>query len=428
MTEDLQLIIMAGGKGTRLNSLTNNIPKPMVTVAGKPVLEHQLNFFCKCGFKNVTVSIGHLGQVIKNYFQDGAAFGLNIKYIEETEPLGTVGALRFSESSPDLLLVVNGDIIFDFDLKRMLDYHKTKNADITLFTHPNSHPQDSAIIETDFNGRVINWLNKEEPRKNIPNRVNAGIHLIRRAVLDFNSVTWQKTKVDLDRDILKPKISTAKIFAYDSPEYVKDMGTPERYFQVEADFKAEIIASKNLNKKQKAIFLDRDGTLNRHIGFLNNAAQMELLDGVGTAVKLINQSSYLALVVSNQPVIARGECTFEEMQNIHNRLEMLLGMEGAYLDGITFCPHHHDKGFTGEVADLKIDCDCRKPKPGMLLKMAEKFNIDLKNSFMIGDSKIDVEAGIAAGCKSIYIGEENISNCYNAKNLLDAVKFILQKS
>ena len=421
----MQLLIMAGGKGTRIQSVNNVVPKPMIEIAGKPVLEHQINFFARYGIKNIFLSVGYLGNVIKNYFQDGSKFGVNISYIEEKEPMGTAGALKLIPAHSESLLLVNGDILFDFDLNRMIEYHKQKKADITLFTHPNQHPYDSSIIDADGNGQIVKWLNKEDPRTDAPNRVNAGIHIINFAALDFNSAVWKNAKVDLDRDILKPNISKKKIFAYDSPEYVKDMGTPERLRQVESDFKAGIVAKKNLQHKQKAIFLDRDGTLNRYAGFINRAEQIELLEGVAAAVKLINQSEYLALVVSNQPVIARGECTFAEMKKINNRLQMLLGLEGAYLDDIIFCPHHPDSGFEGEIKSLKINCECRKPKPGMLFKMAEKYNIDLKNSFMIGDDIRDVEAGIAAGCQSIYLGQNELPNCCNAKNLSDAVNFIL---
>ena len=194
---------------------------------------------------------------------------------------------------------------------------------------------------------------------------------------------------------------------------------------VEENFYSGIITARNLQKPQRAIFLDRDGTINKYLGFITKSEQIELIDGVAEAIKMINQSRYLAIVVTNQPVIARGECTFDEMKKIHNRLEMLLGEKGAYLDDIIFCPHHPNKGFSGEIVELKIDCDCRKPKPGMILKMAEKYNINLSASYMVGDDIRDVEAGISAGCKSIYIGEDTIPNCYKFKNLLEAVKFIL---
>lgn len=210
-----------------------------------------------------------------------------------------------------------------------------------------------------------------------------------------------------------------KCFVMIHPEYVKDMGTPERFYQVERDFINGIIKDKNLRNKQKAIFLDRDGTINHYVGFLRRVNEFELAENSAEAIKKINSSGYLAIVITNQPVIARGETTYEELEEIHNKMETELGKFGAYLDGIYFCPHHPDQGYEGEVPELKINCDCRKPKPGMLLKAAKDFNIDLSKSFMIGDSDIDVQAGINAGCKSIKIVEGG---------LLDAVNKILEEN
>ena len=166
------------------------------------------------------------------------------------------------------------------------------------------------------------------------------------------------------------------------------------------------------------IFLDRDGTINKYVGFLRNIDDFELLPTVAEAIKQINRSGYLAIVVTNQPVIARGEVTFAELNEIHNKMETLLGAEGAYLDGIYFCPHHPDSGFEGEVAELKIRCDCRKPKPGMLLQAAKDFNIDLTRSYMIGDGEHDRGAGEAAGCKTKIIPTDG--------DLLMAVNEILE--
>ena len=138
-------------------------------------------------------------------------------------------------------------------------------------------------------------------------------------------------KVDLDRQLLKPLAGTGKMFCYDSPEYVKDMGTPERYYSVCDDYKAGRVSGKNLKNKQKAIFLDRDGTINKYVGFLRNINQFELIDGVSEAIKKINASGYLAIVVTNQPVIARGEVSFEELEEIHRKMETLLGEKRCLL-------------------------------------------------------------------------------------------------
>lgn len=237
-----------------------------------------------------------------------------------------------------------------------------------------------------------------------------------------------KDKIDLDRDILKPLCGSGKLFAYDSPEYVRDMGTPERLASVCKDFEAGIVSQKNLLNKQKAIFLDRDGTINEYIGFLTNINDFNLIDNVSEAIKMINSSSFLSIVVTNQPVIARGEVSLSELEEIHNKMETLLGINGAYIDDIYFCPHHPDKGFEGERKEYKIDCDCRKPKPGMLIKAAQKYNIDLTQSWMIGDGKSDVLTGKNAGCKTIYIGKDNNSVMpdYSAENLLEAIKIIMR--
>ena len=208
------------------------------------------------------------------------------------------------------------------------------------------------------------------------------------------------------------------MFCYNSPEYVKDMGTPERYAEVVRDYKSGVVSARNLKSKQKAIFLDRDGTINKYVGFLRTADEFELLPRVSDAIKRINRSEYLAIVVSNQPVIARGEVTIDQLNIIHNKMETCLGNDGAYIDAIYYCPHHPDRGFKGEIKELKINCDCRKPKPGMLLKAAREFNIDLNSSWMIGDDERDVEAGKNAGCKTIMLGND-------ACDLLDAVNMIL---
>ena len=258
------------------------------------------------------------------------------------------------------------------------------------------------------------WLSKEDERSEFyKNRVNAGLHVLNKKILENYieplEIGGMSVKIDLDRNLLKPLSGTGKMFCYDSPEYVKDMGTPDRFYQVERDVKNGIVTAKNLRNKQKAIFLDRDGTLNVYKGFLRDAKDMELLPGVAEAVKKINSSGYLAIVVTNQPVIARGEVTYEQLEEIHNKLETLLGKEGAYLDAIYFCPHHPDKGFVGEIPELKIECDCRKLKPGVLLQAAKDFNIGLSQSYMIGDGENDVLAGKNAGCRECFLLDGGMS-------------------
>lgn len=443
----MKTVIMAGGRGTRISSIASDIPKPMIKINGVPVLEREIESLREQGFKDIIITVSHLGRVIIDYFGDGSKispvtgipFGVKIEYYFEDKPLGNAGALfKLRDKLNEDFLLLNADAVFDVDFNRMLDFHIKNNALATLFTHPNSHPYDSGLIIADERGSVVKWLAKEDERpKYYKNCVNAGLHIISPKVLDMSGInedligredksTGKIIKADLDRQLLKPLSGSGKMFCYNSPEYVKDMGTPDRFYAVEKDFTEGIVSAKNLKNKQKAIFLDRDGTINKYVGFLRNIEDFQLIDGVSEAVKKINTSGYLAIVITNQPVIARGEVTFKELEEIHNKMETLLGLEGAYLDGIYYCPHHPHKGYEGEIPELKFDCECRKPKAGMLLKAAEDFNIDLSQSWMIGDGENDIMAGKNAGCKTALINEDKAVD-YGQTDTLASLKEFVEK-
>lgn len=406
-------VIMAGGKGSRISSLRSDIPKPMIDICGKPVLDRQIECLKENGIFDIVLVTGHLGKVIQDYFGDGSCLGVHIHYVHEETPLGTAGALFYLQDLREDFFLINGDIIFDVDLQRMLRWHREKGGEITLLAHPNGHPYDSTLLQCDPSGQVYGAgkVRGGNPR----NCVNAGIHILSPRVLrDFRTLEPKS----LDQDIVLPRVQRGMVYAYRSPEYVRDMGTPERYHIVCQDVASGLIQKKNLRYSQRAIFLDRDGTINRDKGYITKPEQMELEPGAAEAVRLINHSRYLAIVVTNQPVIARGDCTLEELEQIHGRLDALLGAQGAYLDGLFFCPHHPDRGFPGERPAYKIKCTCRKPEPGMLLQAAEMFHIDLSHSFMIGDSERDIQAGRHAGCQALRVGAD--------RNLCDAVKNILK--
>lgn len=419
----MKTVIMAGGKGTRIASVASDIPKPMIPVAGKPVLEHEIECLCGQGFTDLIITVSHLGHIITNYFGDGSKFGVHIEYFVEETPLGNAGALlRLKEQLAEDFLLLNADAVFDIDFNRFVGFHRKHGGLATLFTHPNNHPYDSGLIVADDAGRVTRWLTKEDDRKGYyRNRVNAGLHVLSPKLLDQ---VFDTPKVDLDRQILKPLAGTGEMYVYDSPEYVRDMGTPERYAAVCRDFEEGKVQARNLKNKQRAIFLDRDGTINEYVGFLRDINDFRLIEGVSDAIKRINQSGYLAIVVTNQPVIARGEVTVPQLNEIHNKMETLLGADGAYLDAIYYCPHHPHKGYEGEIPELKIDCDCRKPKAGMLRRAAQEFNIDLSQSWMVGDGENDLLCGQNGGCKTAMIGEDPRADVCG-KNLKDCIQKIL---
>lgn len=424
----MKAVIMAGGMGTRIKSVRSDVPKPMIEICGKPILQHQIENLKAFGLTDITIVAGHLGNVIKDYFKGGSDFGVKIDYFTEETPLGTAGALFKMSLAEDFLLLC-GDVIFDIDFNRFIKFHSEHEAWASLMAHPNGHPYDSSLLVTEIlppqekgglpveTNRITNWLSTEDERLYCRNLVNAGIEIISPELLHEakkNFVSHHPEtpdKIDLDRDVLKPNIRSGKIFAYHTTEYIKDMGTPERYQETESDMKNGKVHARNLSVKQKAVFLDRDGTINKPNGFITTPEQFELLPETAEAIKKINRSGFLAIAVTNQPVIARGECTFEKLQEIHGKMESELGKKGAYLDAIYYCPHHTDKGFAGERIEYKCDCECRKPKPGLLLKAARDFNIDLSQSCMIGDRESDVLAGRRAGCRESFMVKNGLLEC-----------------
>lgn len=433
----MKAVIQAGGKGTRISEITGDvIPKPMLEISGYPILYHQMMNLKKNGITDITVIIGHLGNVIKDYFGDGKQFGLNISYVEEDpqKPLGTAGSLYFlKDKLKENFVFLLADVFIDIDFEKMEQYHIANNADVTLLTHPNGHPFDSdLVVEEGGVVKAFDYKSNDRTTYNYKNLVNAGVMIFSPSVFKYLT---ELRKYNYEKDIIAPLINDGKVVSYKSSEYAKDMGTPERYRRVQEDYNSGICDAKNLAYKQKAIFLDRDGTINEYVGFLRKEEDFRLIPGVSEAIKKINNSGYLAIVVTNQPVIARGEVTEEELEEIHKKMETLLGLDGAYIDDIYYCPHHPDKGFEGEIPELKIECDCRKPKTGMLEKAAREHNIDLSSSIMIGDSTLDIKMAENAGMQSILLktgqkgedGKYDVSPTLIAEDLNDAINKIICK-
>lgn len=416
----MKVVVIAGGKGTRIASVNSEIPKAMIPVAGKPVLEYEVEMAKRYGHTDFLFIIGYLGEQIEDYFGDGSRWGVHIEYFKEEKPLGTAGAFHYlKDKLQDDFFVFYGDTVMDFDMNSMLEFHKQRQADATLFLHPNDHPYDSDIVDIDAEGKVRRFYNKPHPSGFIShNMVNAAVFIFSSRILTF---VREGMKSHIEKDLLPSCLNAGlKLYGYVSFEYVKDMGTPERYHSVCTDVISGKVAEMNRINPRPAIFLDRDGVVSKEVNLLCRPEQLELIEGAAEAIRLINQKGYLAVIVTNQPVIARNLCSIEELEYIHEKLETLLGEQQAYLNAIYYCPHHPDSGYPEERKEYKIKCECRKPAPGMLLKAAKDWNIDMVRSYMIGDRDTDVMAGKNAGCKDSIRIETNRANA-----LLEVIQSIL---
>lgn len=432
----MQAVIMAGGKGTRLAAITKDeIPKPMVPVNGKPLLLWQIEELKKNGITDIIMIIGHLGEKIEEYFQNGEKYGVHVSYIREHEPLGTAGAFYYLKDKivSDYFLLVFGDVFFSIDIQRMEKFYIDHQARAALFVHPNSHPADSDLVVLDENNKISKFDSKHNVRNYwFDNCVNAGFYILNKEICDL---VKKPCKQDLEKDILIPLVEKEDaVYGYRSPEYIKDIGTVDRIRQTEKDVENGFIEEKCLKNKQTCIFMDRDGTINQYRGLVWKDEDFELEENISDAIKRINQSGKLAIVITNQPSVARGLCQIEDIETVHKKMSTLLGKEGAYLDDVYFCPHHPDKGYPEENPVYKIPCECRKPKTGLIQKAIEQYHIDLSSSWMVGDTTVDIQTGKNAGLHTALVltGEAGNDKKYDVtpdlvcKDLWEAVEMILK--
>ncbi|MBW8812419.1 MAG: HAD-IIIA family hydrolase [Caulobacterales bacterium] len=400
-----QVVILAGGMGTRLREITGDLPKPLAPVAGTTLLGRQLDLVAASSLKDVVILSGYRADLIADYCGDGSRWGLTVRCIAEGEPRGTAGAvLDALPQLQDSFIVMYGDVVLDVDLDRLVEAHRRHGAAATLLVHPNDHPFDSDIVELDADNYVTRMRGYPHPEGiDLPNLVNAGLYVLERAALA--QVADLPAKPDFGKHVFAAMVAQGqRLYGYRSPEYIKDAGTPERLAKTGRDIASGKVAGLSLRTRAPAIFLDRDGVLNQEVGLISRPQDLALYPGVGAAVARINRSAYRSVVITNQPVIARGDTTVEGLAQIHARLDTLLARDHAYVDALYYCPHHPDKGFPGEVSELKFVCECRKPATGLIDRAAEELQIDLGRSWLIGDTTIDVELARRTGVRSILVG------------------------
>lgn len=395
-------VIVAGGLGTRLGEATRDTPKPMLPLGGQPLLLRQIEQFRAAGIERVVILAGHRAEVIEPWARAWSDARCRVEVVVESQPLGSGGCLRCLPEATGPWVVAFGDVAFCMDLKALVEAHRHHGARMTAVVHPNGHPHDSDLVELDGTGRLVALHRKPHPPGlEVRNLVTAGLFVLDASIV---RALPQGRKLDLVHDVLADAHARGEpIHGYETSEYLKDMGTPERYRRVCDDWDRGLIAA--ARGPRPTAFLDRDGTLNRHVGYVSRPEQLELLPGVGEAIRGLNHAGVQVVVVTNQPVVARGMCDEAGLEAIHARLEALLGREGAYLDRLYHCPHHPHAGFAGERSELKIACTCRKPGPGLLLRAMRELRVDRARSGMFGDSPCDAEAAAAASVRPVLLGE-----------------------
>jgi len=393
--------IVAGGLGTRLHAATRALPKPMLPIGGQPLLWRQIEQFRRAGIGRVVILAGHLAEVIEPWARAWSDKRCRVDVVVEPQALGSGGCLRLLPAARGPWVVAFGDVAFDVDLRALVRTHLERGAYATAVVHPNDHPHDSDLVRLDATGRIEALHRKpHSPGLSTRNLVTAGVFVLDPAFV----AALPPAKLDLVHDALAAAIARGeRAFGHETVEYLKDMGTPERYARVCADWDAGRIAA--AAGPRPTAFLDRDGTINRHVGHVSRPEQLELLPGVGAAIRRMNQAGVQVVVATNQPVVARGLCSEVELAEIHARLETLLGREGAFLDRLYACPHHPHGGFAGERPELKLACACRKPGPGLLEQAMRELRVDRARSSMFGDSPCDAEAAAAARVRPVLLGE-----------------------
>lgn len=434
----MKAIILAGGKGSRLAPFIKNIPKSLIKIGGEPIVEHHIKLLRENGIKEIWIPLGYLGEKIKKYLQKREKrdkWKVDIHYNQEKKPLGTAGALKVLESKiREDFLVLSGDVMLNFDIKRFINWHKKKRGIAAIVVHPNDHPFDSDLVEADDKGQIVALLKRPHPKRIIFRNLSiASAYIFSPKIFKYIP---ENRKSDIEKNILPLLLkSKEKIYAYNTPEYLKDIGTPDRLARVRADYVSGKIKKLNLKNKKRAIFLDRDGVLNEEVDQLSRVENFKIYDFVPEAIKKINETDYLTIIITDQPMIAKGFMTENDLKEIHKKLETELGLKGAKIDAIYYCPHHPEKGFAGERLELKIQCKCRKPEIGLLLKAKKDFNIDFKKSYFIGDKTRDILTGKRAGCKTIlvktgYGGKDElffVKPDFTVNNLLKAIDIIIPK-
>lgn len=375
-----QAVILAGGRGTRLGALTDDTPKPMVEVAGRPFLDHLLEEVARHGLARITLLCGYLAETIAERYDGRRIRDTLVECLAEPTPLGTGGALVNAASRLDeRFLMMNGDTFFDINLLDLAARFQEGHGLGMMALRGAPPGQRFGSVEWDGD-RVTGFA----PRGTAP-LINGGVYALDRRVLDL--VVGLPCSIEAD---IFPELARAgelRGALYD--RFFVDIGVPQSLREAHTSISAQ--------RRRPAVFFDRDGVLNRDIGYLHRAEAWEWIDGARAAVKSLNDRGYYVFVVTNQAGVARGLYGEQDIRALHGWVNAELAREGAHIDAFYYCPHHPE----GVVAAYRTLCECRKPGAQMLRDALAEWPVDVGASLLVGDRQSDLDAAAAAGIRAV---------------------------
>lgn len=382
-----QLVILAGGKGTRLGAHTAKTPKPLMAIDGDKVfLDYFLQSAVRQGFDKVLMLAGHMGdQVAARY--DGQCFGdAKIDVMIEPEAMGTGGAFRFAFDRLDATFVAaNGDTLFDTNL-RALDHGLQSQPDLLANLAVRHVPDSGRFGSVDVRaGRIIAFREKDpaaSPQVS-GGLINGGLYALRRDAI----AALPDGASSIEADLFPQLAAQGRLGALESTGYFLDIGLPDTLARARRELPA---------LKRPALFLDRDGVINHDINYLHKTEDFRWIDGAIETIRRANDRGLAVIVVTNQAGVARGYYAETDVMALHDHIQAELKAQGAFVDAFYYCPYHAE----GTVESYRVaDHPDRKPNPGMILRAARAHDLDLSRSILIGDQPSDMAAAEATGIK-----------------------------